>query len=337
MELLDRYRHAVGFWLPKAQKKDVTAELSEDIRSEVEEKEAALGRKLSDGELAAVLKRRGSPYVVAQRYLPQRHLIGPALYPVYVFVLKLAALIYLVPWMAVWAFLVIFVPSYRAQHPGVELVKTLGTLWVTALYAFAWITIGFALAERIRGRAAERDRWDPRRLPRVRDTRRIPRGSSVGEIVFGFIFLLFWVGALSLPDITIPGTPPVKLTLGPVWQSFHQGYYAPIAALVVVGLALACVNLIRPYWTGVRLGVRTAVNAASAVILFAVLAAHRVEVKAQLFEATASKMAPSGIGSLERWINISVFGSLLIAAVICAVECARDIRRILQSIRPRFL
>jgi hypothetical protein len=146
MELLDRYLHAVGFWLPKAQKKDIIAELSEDIRSEVEDKEAGLGRKLSDDELAAILKRRGSPFAVAQLYLPQRQ--------------------------------------------------------------------------------------------------------------------------------------PIELTLGPVWQSFRQGYYAAIAVLVVVGLALACVNLARPYWTRVRLGVRAAVNAASAVILFVVLAAHGALVKA---------------------------------------------------------
>src|SRR5215813_5090171 len=39
-ELLDRYVHAVGFWLPKKQKADIMAELSEDLRSQIEEKEA---------------------------------------------------------------------------------------------------------------------------------------------------------------------------------------------------------------------------------------------------------------------------------------------------------
>jgi hypothetical protein len=39
MELLDRYLQAVKFWLPKAQKQDIIEELSEDIRSQVEEKE----------------------------------------------------------------------------------------------------------------------------------------------------------------------------------------------------------------------------------------------------------------------------------------------------------
>jgi len=66
MELIDRYLQAVKFWLPKAQKQDIIAELSEDIRSQVEEKEAELGRKLNDAEVEAILIQRGSPIVVAK-------------------------------------------------------------------------------------------------------------------------------------------------------------------------------------------------------------------------------------------------------------------------------
>jgi hypothetical protein len=331
MDLLDRYLHAVRFWLPKAQKQDIIAELSEDIRSQVEEKETELSRKLNEAELEGILKRRGSPFVAAQRYLPQRHLIGPVLFPIYRFVLKLVALGYLLPWMLVWTFLVIFVPSYRTQHPGLELLKTLGTLWDIALYAFAMITIWFAIAERVRQRFDFEDRWNPRRLPRVRDTLRIPRGSSITELVFGFIFLLFWLGALKFPEITVPGTPPVRLTLGPVWQSFREGFYVPVALLALVGMAVSSVNLLRPYWTRVRLGIRAAVDGVSAVILSIVLAARWAEVKAQWLRMTASKLsAHGGLESAENWINISMFATLLIAAVICAGECAWDVRRIFR-------
>ncbi len=34
MDLLDRYLQAVGSWLPKAQRDDIVAELSEDIRTQ---------------------------------------------------------------------------------------------------------------------------------------------------------------------------------------------------------------------------------------------------------------------------------------------------------------
>jgi hypothetical protein len=82
MELLDRYLQAVKFWLPKSQREDIIAELSEDIRSQLEEKEAELGRKLDEPELEAVLKSLGHPLLIAEQYLPkQRYLIGRSCFP----------------------------------------------------------------------------------------------------------------------------------------------------------------------------------------------------------------------------------------------------------------
>lgn len=71
MQLLNRYLAAVGFWLPKAQRKDILAELSEAIQSQIDEKEAELGRGLHEAEMEAILKAWGSPVLVAERYLPQ--------------------------------------------------------------------------------------------------------------------------------------------------------------------------------------------------------------------------------------------------------------------------
>src|ERR1700761_8375008 len=100
--LLNRYLQAVGFWLPRRQKDAILAELSEDLRSQIEDREESLGRSLDDAEMAAILKQRGRPILVAGRFMPQRSLIGPALYPIYVFVLKIVALCYLVPWLLTW-------------------------------------------------------------------------------------------------------------------------------------------------------------------------------------------------------------------------------------------
>src|SRR5689334_8746084 len=110
MDLLDRYLQAVRFWLPRAQQDDIIAELSEDIRSEIEEKESALARKLNPAELEALLKQRGRPMLVANRYLPQRSVIGPALFPAYLLVLKIVMLCYLLPWFLVRVGLFVFDP-----------------------------------------------------------------------------------------------------------------------------------------------------------------------------------------------------------------------------------
>src|SRR5258708_7998848 len=119
MELLDRYLQAVQFWLPKKQSRDIIAELSEDLRSQIEEKETELGRQLNEGELEAILKRCGSPLAVASRYLPQRYLIGPTLFPLYRFVLGILLLGCVVPRTLVWIGFLIIDPADRGYlHMG---------------------------------------------------------------------------------------------------------------------------------------------------------------------------------------------------------------------------
>src|ERR1700761_5846160 len=120
MELVDRYLHAVSFWLPEDQHDDIVAELREDIHSEIEERESELGRPLTRLEAEALLKRRGNPVVVAQRYLPQRFLIGPRLFPMYCLVLKIALPAFALPTLVIWLSALLFGPSFRAGHVVID-------------------------------------------------------------------------------------------------------------------------------------------------------------------------------------------------------------------------
>jgi hypothetical protein len=115
MELVDRYLQAVKFWLPKQQKDDILAELSADIRAQIEDRESVLGRALTQPEIEDILKQRGRPCLVASRFRPQESLIGPVLYPIYLFCLKCALLGYLVPWLVVT--LIILIVRRRNHYP----------------------------------------------------------------------------------------------------------------------------------------------------------------------------------------------------------------------------
>ncbi len=186
MELLDRYLQAVKFWLPKGQKQDIIAELSEDIRSQIEEKENELGRKLNEAEAEAIFKRVGRPVLVANRYSPQQYLIGPLLFPIYRFVLKIVALCYLVPWVLAWIGFMIYDPGFRAKHSGGTLIGALGSvwgpLWLAAFCACGVVTIVFAVLERAQTKSGFLEDWDPRKLPAVRDPNQISRASSIFEL-----------------------------------------------------------------------------------------------------------------------------------------------------------
>jgi len=120
-ELLERYLHAVRFWLPKAQRNDIIAEMSEDIRSQIEAKEGRLGRKVNESELVAILKHLGDPMSVAHGYGPQRYLIGPVLFPIYALILKAFALFWVVPCLFVWLGFVLFSPTTAPTAQSITL------------------------------------------------------------------------------------------------------------------------------------------------------------------------------------------------------------------------
>src|SRR5579863_8750966 len=92
MELLDRYLQAVKKHLPLRRQDDIIAELRANMESQLEDKESELGRPLTTGELEDWLKKMGSPIMVAARYQPQKYLIGPAIFPVYWYILRMVIL-----------------------------------------------------------------------------------------------------------------------------------------------------------------------------------------------------------------------------------------------------
>jgi hypothetical protein len=81
MDLLERYLHAVGQYLPLETREDVLAELRVNLLAEMDARADAIERPLTVSETAAVLKEHGRPLLVAARYMPQRYLIGPAVFP----------------------------------------------------------------------------------------------------------------------------------------------------------------------------------------------------------------------------------------------------------------
>jgi len=308
MELLDKYLQAVKFWLPSAQQNDIIAELRDDIRSQAEERESALGRSLNENEWEALLKQRGRPLLVAEKYLPPRWLIGPILFPAYWFVLRLALLCYLLPWVGVWIGLVIVNPAYRAQHLGLALFGDILFLFSHAVFAMIVVTIVFAAIERgieqgKDGNWLDKD-WSPRKLPRVRDKRRIPRAKSGAEFIFGTIFGIWWLKILW--TLTVFETGGIRVTLPSSWHKF----FWPFLGLLILNLSLSAIDFARPYWTRERFGARAVQNLLSAIVFFFVLK----DFAPVLAEVPA--ILPQDLTSLS---GVITFGLTVAFAIACVV------------------
>ena len=328
MDMLDRYLQAVRWWLPATDKDDIVAELREDLRSQIDERESQVGRPLTDAEVGDILKRRGRPAVVAGRFLPQQYLIGPTVYPMFRAALKVAAIVFLIQ-SAVWPLLPMFFASMRGKPVAEMAVGAWAMLWHNALLAFGALTVVFAAIERFDSGTRAFERWNPRNLPRVRDGRRIPRASSIAELVITVLFIGWWVQySRGLPaSLTIPAS--VHWKPGPIWTDFRRIGYWPVLVVSIVNAATAAVNLVRPYWTRLRLGIRAAGNVAMATTLGIVLEWNRAGAKVGIARLKARPpltgiALATTIGDVTLYITFACVG--LGCAIAALVEIVRMIR-----------
>jgi hypothetical protein len=256
MELLDRYLQAVKKHLPWQRQDDIIAELKANLEAQLEDKEDALGRPLTAAEAEEWLKQLGQPIQVAARYQPQRSLIGPALFPFYLYVLKIAFF-----WAtAIWT--IVAVLQIAAQTPSemtvlAAVLRIPGMLITTA----AWVTLIFAIIEfgaaRCPGKfpmlAPPSADWSPGALPPLGQQLaggKKPRSfaHALTEVIFGFLFLVWW--------LLVPHHPYLLIGPGVLYWSASPFQLAPfsvlfywwVVAVNVVQLTWRSADLIRGTW-----------------------------------------------------------------------------------------
>lgn len=316
MELIERYLQAVGFWLSKTQKQDILAELSEDIRSQVDDKESELGRKLTENDVEEVLKLRGSPIMVANRYLPQQHLIGPVLFPIYRLVMKMAFLFYAIPWLVIWLCISSYIPSYHAQSAGEFITTALHGLWVTLLYTFASVTFAFAVLEKYALKSGFLEKWDPRKLPPLRAPNRIKRSNSIAEIVALVVTFIWWIDFMLSPVMV--NRPDVRIVLAPGWRYYSWW----IVVLIVVTIATSVLNLLHPYWTRFRASIRFATDVVGWG-MFAWLCKANI-----VAEISVRNVSPEKTAQIANAINFWMGRSFPIIVAVGIIIAAIDVYRI---------
>jgi hypothetical protein len=326
MEMIERYLESVKFWLPKGQKDDIIEELSADIDAQVKEREAGLSRELSEAEVELILKQRGRPVVVANRFLPQEQLIGPLLFPVYRFVLKIICLCYLLPWALVWIGMMAFDRAYRAQQTHVSWFAAIASAW-SAWWTIAFVAIGtatlvFGILERVQARSHFLDKWSPRKLPPVRIPNQIPRTNSIFELALTLLFFVWWAFNASPRVLNLGST--VRIELSQQWVWFFSAYFVLGAAQA----ALAATNLIHPYWTVRRAVLRLLSDFIGAVLFCWLLRAHIVS------SFSASTLTAEKSLQVTQAINFCMDKAFPWAIVVSVAVAAAGIYRIVRVKPP---
>lgn len=216
MDIIDRYVHAVGQYLPHRLRADVEAELRSLLAESVQERAHAAGASATEELASAVVREFGAPKDVAARYAPEpQYLIGPRLYPAYVVAVKV-----MLPVLA--ALVVVLVLLGRFQEPGeppspAVFARATGRFLWGALENLGIMTLIFALVERAtRHQEAAGAAFDPASLPRADDPDKIS--------YFGRIFALYVIAMLV-----------VAFNFFPTWVAvfvFHgsEGTWYPLLA-----------------------------------------------------------------------------------------------------------
>jgi hypothetical protein len=333
MNLIDRYITEVGKHLPRKNRQDIQRELRSTLEDMLADRSQASGQPVDEDMIMDLLKEYGSPEKVAASYSPNRSLIGPRLYPLFLMVTQIVVAVLFFVMLALMIF-----SLYRSGFTGEEFLSTLGKFalnFITgAVTAFGYIVLTFAIIERSMSAQAvaaeleeEKGAWDPRSLSKEPDPDRVKPAESIFAILFLLLGLaLFnlypqWVGAWFMIEgewVHIPMLSAAFFTYLP-W----------INLLIILEIGLHLVLLRRGRWgTGVRLA-NIILNLAGIFLAAAMLAGPAlVELNPASFAGTPLADVTQTLSWVFGWVPALV---LVILIVVQAVEVVQDVASLFRG------
>jgi hypothetical protein len=242
MQLRDRYLQAVRqslLFMSSARKDDIIEELGDDLRSQMEDREAELGRPLDEIEQEAIFRRCGHPVLVASRYRGGggslafgRVLIGPDIFPYYITLLCLNLMI------TIGIFLLIDIVALAGGAP-VSRVAGWTVRWpglaLPLLAQLVVLTVGFIGV----------DAWKARWMHNVNVVRTASPGPARWQTMLGIVawsIALVWWTLVPRYPVLLLGRAAGTLAVGPAWTAL----YVPFLFLLVAGIVQRVVYLAQP-------------------------------------------------------------------------------------------
>jgi hypothetical protein len=325
MDLVDRYVRAVAKALPEAQREDIIGELSEDIRSEMEDRETEQGRPLTTEEVEGLLKKRGNPLLLAAKYRQDqrslsfgRQLIDPVLFPFYVKVLSFNLGL---------TFLVIAAIFTALAVGGQKLAfnDIVSTCLLQLFIQLSVVTLIFSLVQKhltkypdrwhLKGMGGgfaldlniERDIQKDILKRAAGDMPEVSRFESISIIIASAVAIAWITGVQNYPFLIL-GPASSFLKLAPIWYRI----YFPILLLTVAEIVRAIINLVRPDWARFRVIYRILLHAGGLGVAYMMLKA-RVWVMAEGAANTGRDLGRT-IGVVNQVFYYAVLAAFILSA-----------------------
>lgn len=304
-DLVDRYLGAIAALLPKASRQDIVAELRDLIMNRVEDLEAQRGRPLDKREMETLLREIGHPIAVAGRYGPRTALIGPEIYPFWLFGVKVLLAV---------AALAAVIPAGVAlltAHGDARLVmRTVTDFIPTALSLIGAATLIGAAIERGWIGTEGFQNWKVSELPQVPKSKEWffkSRFDGLFEAIAILLFIGWWTGLVHFPLGQIIETRHGDITFQtPVYADF----YLPILLLAVGQLISSLFLVIKPGWTAAR-NIAEIACAVGGLALAAALWPLQPLVTLAAPEATSA-----GLANLQKVVDLNIQIVLWVAVAI---------------------
>lgn len=327
-ELLDRYLLAVKRELSGKDREDITNEIESHIFDTLEER-FPKNEEISAENLEEIFREMGAPRKVAWQFRPQRSLIGPRLFPIYLLVAKILVAVVV---GAVLLSSVVTTVLGSPQSVWHVIGNFLGSAWSGALSALGVVTLIFAGIER----AAEDKSWEDFKdfeelkemneykaseLPQLPEKeKKFSRAESIFEIIFGIIGLAFLTYIQSsggtLPFRTNPETAVRNV------QIFTANYLPLIPfAMAITGLELArsITMLVQGHHSALTNWWQIATQIANVIMMGFVLKAMPiitlVALKDVFTSADLVKLTSLANTGLSVLMGLAIFGTIIDTAV----------------------
>ena len=297
--LTDRYVAAVLSGVRAEQRAEVEGRLRASIGGAVEARVTG-GEAAGDAE-RAVLTDLGDPMRVSAAYSGRElHLIGPALYPDYVRLLRLLLSI-VVPIVGV----VVGAASAISGAALWDVVAAgIGAAFSVAVQVAFWVTLVFALIDR-RGTPPRTvtSTWDLGDLPQP-PSRRITLGSTIGSIAGLAVLVWFLLWQPGYQESFDPGGPSIPI-LDP---SLSQFWIPFLVAVLLASIALEIVKYLTGHWTVLLAAVNTVLSLAFAIPAIWLATTGQLLNPAFLSAITVDEMTAlvDGVPTVIVWVIVIV-------------------------------
>lgn len=339
-DLIDRYLAAVAALLPKNSRQDIVAELRDLILNRVEEAEEALGRPLDKADTDSLLREIGHPIAVAGRYGPHRALIGPEIYPFWLFGVKV--LLAIAALGAVVPAVVVLITGHGDNHLVGGIVSDFIS---SALTTVGFATLVAAAIERGWIKVGDFANWKASELPLLPEGKDWLGGAGrlgctgkswfkgspwsaktrfegVFELAVMVLFIAWLSGGLPFPMERLVRAPDGALiTLNPLVLSLRW----PILGLAVLQAVSALILVVKPGWVRAR-------AATEILCALAGLALSAVLWKAMpLVTFIADGVPAANLADLQRVLDMTFMVILVVAVAINVTKLFVDGWRLVRG------